>query len=100
MPPFMGGGDMISSVAFERSTWNVLPYKFEAGTPHIAGAIGLHAALDYIEATGLEAIAAHARDLLTYGTGLLQAIDGVPIIGTPRGNASSLSVVVEGVHPP
>ena len=64
MPPFMGGGDMISSVTFERSTWNVLPYKFEAGTPDIAGAIGLHAALDYIDAIGLDAIAAHERDLL------------------------------------
>ena len=99
MPPFMGGGDMISSVTFERSTWNVLPYKFEAGTPDIAGAIGLHAALDYIEATGLEAIAAHERDLLTYGTGLLQAIDGVRIIGTARDKASILSFVMEGVHP-
>jgi len=99
MPPFMGGGDMISSVTFERSTWNVLPYKFEAGTPDIAGAIGLHAALDYIEATGLEAIAAHERDLLTYGTGLLQAIDGVRVIGTARDKASILSFVMEGVHP-
>ncbi len=99
MPPFMGGGDMISSVTFERSTWNVLPYKFEAGTPDIAGAIGLHAALDYIEATGLEAIAAHERALLTYGTGLLQAIDGVRVIGTARDKASILSFVMEGVHP-
>jgi cysteine desulfurase/selenocysteine lyase len=99
MPPFMGGGDMISSVTFERSTWNVLPYKFEAGTPDIAGAIGLHAALDYIEATGLEAIAAHERDLLTYGTGVLQAIDGVRLIGTARDKASILSFVMEGVHP-
>src|SRR6266567_3739459 len=73
MPPFMGGGDMISSVTFERSAWNVLPYKFEEGTPHIAGAIGLHAALDYIDAIGFDAIGAHERDLLDYGTGVLQA---------------------------
>jgi len=99
MPPFMGGGDMISSVTFERSTWNVLPYKFEAGTPHIAGAIGLHAALDYIEAAGFEAITAYERDLLAYGTGVLQAIDGVRLIGTAREKASILSFVMDGVHP-
>jgi cysteine desulfurase/selenocysteine lyase len=99
MPPFMGGGDMISSVTFERSTWNVLPYKFEAGTPDIAGAIGLHAALDYIDATGLEAIGAHERDLLAYGTGMLRAIDGVRLIGTAREKASILSFVMDGVHP-
>jgi cysteine desulfurase/selenocysteine lyase len=99
MPPFMGGGDMISSVTFERSTWNVLPYKFEAGTPDIAGAIGLHAALDYIEATGLDAIGAHERDLLAYGTQMLEAIDGVRLIGTAREKASILSFVMDGVHP-
>ena len=99
MPPFMGGGDMISSVTFERSTWNVLPYKFEAGTPDISGAIGLHAALDYIESVGFEAIGAHERDLLDYGTQVLQAIDGVRLIGTARHKASILSFVVEGVHP-
>ena len=99
MPPFMGGGDMISSVTFEKSTWNVLPYKFEAGTPDIAGAIGLHAALDYIEATGLDAIAAHERGLLEYGTGILQSIDGIRLIGTARQKASILSFVMEGVHP-
>jgi cysteine desulfurase/selenocysteine lyase len=99
MPPFMGGGDMISSVTFEKSTWNVLPYKFEAGTPDIAGAIGLHAALDYIEATGLDAIAAHERDLLEYGTQMLQSIDGIRLIGTAREKASILSFVMEGVHP-
>jgi cysteine desulfurase/selenocysteine lyase len=99
MPPFMGGGDMISSVTFERSTWNALPYKFEAGTPDIAGAIGLHAALDYIDATGLDAIAAHERDLMDYGTTVLQAIDGVRLIGTARQKASILSFVMDGVHP-
>ncbi len=99
MPPFMGGGDMISSVTFERSTWNVLPYKFEAGTPDIAGAIGLHAALDYIDAIGLDAIAAHERDLMEHGTRMLQAIDGVRLIGTARHKASILSFVMDDVHP-
>ena len=99
MPPFMGGGDMISSVTFERSTWNVLPYKFEAGTPDISGAIGLHAALDYIDAIGFDAIGAHERDLLEYGTRVLEAIDGVRLIGTAREKASILSFVVDGVHP-
>ncbi len=99
MPPFMGGGDMISAVTFERSTWNVLPYKFEAGTPDIAGAIGLHAALDYIDAVGFDAIGAHERDLLAYGTRVLQAIDGVRLIGTARDKASILSFVMDDVHP-
>jgi cysteine desulfurase / selenocysteine lyase len=99
MPPFMGGGDMISSVTFEKSSWNVLPYKFEAGTPDIAGAIGLHAALDYIEATGFDAITAHERDLLRYGTEVLQSIDGIRMIGTARDKASILSFVMDGVHP-
>jgi cysteine desulfurase/selenocysteine lyase len=99
MPPFMGGGDMISSVTFERSTWNALPYKFEAGTPDISGAIGLHAALDYIDGVGFDAIGAHERDLLEYGTGVLEAIDGVRLIGTAREKASILSFVVDGVHP-
>jgi cysteine desulfurase / selenocysteine lyase len=99
MPPFMGGGDMISSVTFEKSTWNVLPYKFEAGTPDIAGAIGLHAALDYIDAIGFDAIGAHERDLLEYGTQVLQSIDGIRLIGTARNKASILSFVMDGVHP-
>ena len=99
MPPFMGGGDMISSVTFARSTWNVLPYKFEAGTPDIAGAIGLHAALDYIEATGFDAIGAHERDLMEHGTRVLQAIDGVRLIGTAREKASILSFVMDDIHP-
>jgi cysteine desulfurase / selenocysteine lyase len=99
MPPFLGGGDMIASVTFERSTWNVLPHKFEAGTPDIAGAIGLHAALDYIDGVGREAIAVHERDLLEYGTQVLQNIDGLRLIGTARDKASILSFVLEGVHP-
>lgn len=99
MPPFLGGGDMIRTVRFERSTWNDLPYKFEAGTPHIAGAIGLHAALDYIDRVGLEQVAAHERDLLTYGTGVLESIPGLRIIGTARNKASILSFVMEHAHP-
>jgi cysteine desulfurase/selenocysteine lyase len=99
MPPFMGGGDMIESVTFEKSTWNALPYKFEAGTPHIAGAIGLHAALDYIESVGFDAIGLHERELLEYGTQVLESIDGIRLIGTARNKASILSFVMEGVHP-
>jgi cysteine desulfurase/selenocysteine lyase len=99
MPPFLGGGDMISSVTFDKSTWNALPYKFEAGTPHMAGAIGLHAALDYIDAVGLDAIAAHERELTVYATGLLESIDGVRIIGTAPNKSSILSFVIDGIHP-
>jgi cysteine desulfurase/selenocysteine lyase len=99
MPPFLGGGDMISSVTFEKSTWNVLPYKFEAGTPHIAGAIGLHAALDYIDAIGLDAIATHERDLTAYATRVLEAIPGIRLIGTSPEKSSIVSFVMDGVHP-
>lgn len=99
MPPFLGGGDMIGSVTFEKSTWNVLPYKFEAGTPDIAGAIGLGAALDYIDGIGFDAIAAHERELTTYATGLLQSIDGIRIIGTSANKSSIVSFVMHGVHP-
>jgi cysteine desulfurase/selenocysteine lyase len=99
MPPFLGGGDMISSVTFERSTWNVLPFKFEAGTPHIAGAIALHAALDYLESVGRDAVAEHERQLLEYATEVLAGVPGVRLIGTARNKASILSFVMEGVHP-
>jgi cysteine desulfurase/selenocysteine lyase len=99
MPPFMGGGDMISSVTMEKSTWNELPYKFEAGTPHIAGAIGLGAALDYIGAIGFEAIGRHEAGLLEYGTARLEEIPGVRLIGTARRKASILSFVMDGIHP-
>jgi cysteine desulfurase / selenocysteine lyase len=99
MPPFMGGGDMIASVTFEKSTWNVLPYKFEAGTPNIAGAIGFGAALDYIGAVGFEAIGQHERDLLEYGTAALSSVPGVRLVGTARRKASILSFVMDGVHP-
>jgi cysteine desulfurase / selenocysteine lyase len=99
MPPFLGGGDMISSVTFERSTWNTLPHKFEAGTPHIEGAIGLGVAIAYIQSIGLAQVSEHERDLLEYGTAALESIDGVRLIGTARRKASILSFVMEGVHP-
>jgi cysteine desulfurase/selenocysteine lyase len=99
MPPFLAGGDMIASVTFERSTWNELPYKFEAGTPNIAGAIGLGAALEYITAAGFDGIVEHERALLAYGTSVLESIPGVRLIGTAREKASVLSFVMENVHP-
>jgi cysteine desulfurase/selenocysteine lyase len=99
MPPYMGGGDMIASVRFEKSTWNVLPYKFEAGTPNIAGAVGLAAALDYLTGIGLEAVAAAERELLEYGTAALASIPGVRLVGTAPRKASILSFVLDGVHP-
>ena len=99
MEPFLGGGDMISSVTFEKSTWNEPPHKFEAGTPDVGGAVGLGAALDYIGAVGLEEISSHEQDVLAYGTRALEAIDGVRIIGTARRKASILSFVMDGVHP-
>jgi cysteine desulfurase / selenocysteine lyase len=99
MPPFLGGGDMIRSVAFERSTWNALPYKFEAGTPDIAGAVGLHAALDYLDGVGLEHTARHERAVLAYGTQILEDVPGLRIIGTAPEKSSILSFVMDGVHP-
>jgi cysteine desulfurase / selenocysteine lyase len=98
MPPFQGGGDMIKSVTFEKTTYNELPYKFEAGTPHIAGAIGLAAGLEYIAALGLEQIGDYEHELLAYGTELLSAISGVRLIGTARHKAAVLSFVLDGVH--
>ena len=99
MPPFLGGGDMIRTVTFERSTWNDLPYKFEAGTPNIAGAVGLGAAIDYVTSIGLEAIAAHERALLDRGTERLLAVPGLRLIGTASRKASILSFVMDGIHP-
>ena len=98
MPPFQGGGDMIKSVTFEKTTYNELPYKFEAGTPHIAGAIGLAAGLEYIAGLGLEQIRDYEHELLGYGTELLSAISGVRLIGTARHKAAVLSFVLDGVH--
>jgi cysteine desulfurase/selenocysteine lyase len=99
MPPFLGGGDMIASVTFERSTWNALPYKFEAGTPHIAGPIGLAVALEFIESVGFDAIGAHESALLAYATDALAAVPGVTLIGTAPEKASVLSFVMDGIHP-
>jgi cysteine desulfurase / selenocysteine lyase len=99
MPPYQGGGDMISSVTFERTTYNKLPYKFEAGTPDIAGVIGLGAALNYVSALGIENIGAHEHDLLEYATEKLSAIPGVRLIGTAKEKAAVVSFVIEGVHP-
>jgi cysteine desulfurase/selenocysteine lyase len=98
MPPYQGGGDMIRSVTFEKTLYNTLPYRFEAGTPHIAGAIGLGAAIDYLRRIGLDRIAAYEQELLAYGTGVLSAIPGVRIIGTAKEKTSVLSFVLEGVH--
>jgi cysteine desulfurase/selenocysteine lyase len=99
MPPWQGGGDMIASVTFEKTTYNVLPYKFEAGTPNIAGAIGLGAAIDYVQELGLANIAAHEDELLAYGTEILQTVPGLRLVGTAREKAGVLSFVLEGVHP-
>jgi cysteine desulfurase/selenocysteine lyase len=95
MPPYQTGGDMISYVSFAKTTWNELPFKFEAGTPNIAGAIGFAAAVDYIEEIGRDAIAAHEHKLLAYATERLSAIPGVRVIGTAREKAGVLSFVVE-----
>jgi len=99
MPPWQGGGDMILSVSFEKTTYNALPYKFEAGTPNIEGVIGMAAALDYVGSIGVDAIAVHEQDLLHYATRRLLAIDGLRIIGTAAEKASVISFVLEGVHP-
>jgi cysteine desulfurase/selenocysteine lyase len=99
MPPWQGGGDMIRSVTFEKTTYNELPYKFEAGTPHIAGAVGLGAAIDYVRAIGFDAIGAHEAALLEYGTRQLQNVPGLRLIGTAREKASVLSFVMDGFHP-
>ena len=98
MPPYQGGGDMIRTVSFGETTYNDLPYKFEAGTPNIAGAIGLGAALDYVSAIGLDAIAAHERELLDYATALVSDIPGLRIIGTAKEKASILSFTLDGIH--
>jgi cysteine desulfurase/selenocysteine lyase len=98
MPPYQGGGDMILSVSFEKTVYNELPYKFEAGTPHIAGAVGLGAAIDYVTAVGIEAIGAYEDELLAYATDALAAIPGARIIGTARKKAGVLSFILSGVH--
>jgi cysteine desulfurase/selenocysteine lyase len=99
MPPYQGGGDMISSVTFEKTIYNRLPYKFEAGTPNVAGAIGLGAAIEYVTATGLDRIAAHEHDLLLYGTQALSSVPGLRLIGAAKEKAAVLSFVLDSIHP-
>jgi len=99
MPPYQGGGDMILSVTFEKTTFNHVPHKFEAGTPNVADVIGLGAAVDYLTALGLDAIAAYEHELLEYGTAALSAIPELRLVGTAHDKASILSFVVEGIHP-
>ncbi|MDQ3813641.1 MAG: cysteine desulfurase [Armatimonadota bacterium] len=99
MPPYQGGGDMIKSVTFEKTTYNDLPYKFEAGTPHVAGAIGLGAAIDYLDSLGLDQVAEHEANLLNYATEQVSQIEGLRIVGTAREKASILSFVLQDVHP-
>lgn len=99
MPPWQGGGDMILTVSFEKTTYNGLPAKFEAGTPNISGAVGLAAAMDYVEGLGLDAIAAHEHRLVARATAELERIPGVEIIGTAPEKASIVSFTMQGVHP-
>ena len=99
MPPWQGGGDMILSVSFEKTTFNQLPWKFEAGTPHISGAIGLAAAIDYLERVGMARIAAYEHELLKYATERLSALPGLRIIGTAANKAAVVSFTLEGIHP-
>ncbi len=98
MPPYQGGGDMIRSVTFEKTLYNVLPYKFEAGTPNIAGGIGLGAAIDYLSQVGLDLVTEYERELLDYATDAVSTITGVQIIGTAKEKAGVLSFVLDGVH--
>ena len=99
MEPWQGGGDMILSVSFEETTWNDVPFKFEAGTPNIAGAIGLGAAVQFIEGIGYETMVSQEQELLAYGRGVLENIEGVTLVGASEHNAGVLSFTVEGVHP-
>jgi cysteine desulfurase / selenocysteine lyase len=99
MPPYQGGGDMISSVTFEKTTWNVLPYKFEAGTPNIAGGVGLGAAIDYLGRVGIGNVTAHEEDLLDYATRTVSALPGLTVIGTAPEKIGVLSFTLDGIHP-
>ena len=99
MPPYQGGGDMIASVSFEKTTYNVLPHKFEAGTPNVASVIGLGAAIDYIHSIGLDKIAKYEEELLDYGTKALSAIPGLRLIGTAKHKAAILSFILPNIHP-
>jgi cysteine desulfurase/selenocysteine lyase len=99
MPPYQSGGDMILSVTFEKTTYNKIPHKFEAGTPDISGVIGLAAAINYVTELGLDRITAHERDLLRYATESLAGIPGIRVIGTAKEKAGVLSFVMDGIHP-
>ncbi|MCO6480765.1 MAG: cysteine desulfurase [Phaeodactylibacter sp.] len=99
LPPYQGGGEMIETVTFEKTTYNELPHKFEAGTPDIAGAIGLGAAIEYVRSVGYEGIHAHEMELLHYAARQLQEVEGIRFIGTAREKASVISFLVEGIHP-
>jgi len=99
MPPWQGGGDMILTVSFEKSTWNELPFKFEAGTPNISGAVGLAAAIDYIESLGIDNIHAHEQQLLARATDKLLRVPGLTIVGTAPEKASVISFTIDGIHP-
>jgi cysteine desulfurase/selenocysteine lyase len=99
MPPYQGGGDMIRSVTFEETHYNDVPYKFEAGTPHIAGVVGLAAAIEYLTSIGLDRVAAHEHELLAYGTAALSEIPGLRLTGTAPRKAGILSFVIDGIHP-
>jgi len=98
MPPYQGGGDMISAVSFEKTVYNALPHKFEAGTPNIAGTIGLAAAIEYVEKIGMQQIAAYESELLDYGTELLAAIPGLRMLGTAKKKAGVYSFLLDGIH--
>ena len=99
MPPYQGGGDMIEHVSFDGTTFNELPHKFEAGTPHIAGAVGLAAACEYLDEIGMDRIAQYEHELLEYATARLTEIDGVRLVGTAGEKASVLSFLIDGIHP-
>jgi cysteine desulfurase / selenocysteine lyase len=99
MPPYQSGGDMILSVTFEKTVFNYLPHKFEAGTPHIEGVIGLAAAIDYLNALGMERVAAYEKKLLAYGTALLESIPGIRLVGTAKEKAGVLSFTMDQAHP-
>jgi cysteine desulfurase/selenocysteine lyase len=99
MPPYQSGGDMINLVTLEKTTYNTLPHKFEAGTPNVADVVGFGAAVDYVSDIGMAAIAAHERDLVAYATEQLETIDGLRIIGTAVEKASVVSFVIDGIHP-
>jgi cysteine desulfurase/selenocysteine lyase len=99
MPPYQGGGDMISSVTFKKTTYNIVPNKFEAGTPNIAGAVGLGAAIDYVRSLDFAAMSAYEDELLAYGTAVLTALPGIRLVGTAKRKTSILSFVMDNVHP-